>query len=125
MIKLQCKTNVLRLCIYVLCLFLQLTHLLTYDEINRYVGKQYQILVSKHETILMAENFCIVKIFYKQRVFEYLLQQNDNFTSSTTRQNYLIALVHSLKQIPEELLFLHLIKVLYNLSFVSNKKYFL
>ena len=51
-----------------------------------------------------------MKIFYKQRVFEYLLRQNINFTS-TMRQNYLIALVHLLEQMPEELLFLHLTEV--------------
>ncbi|XP_026830696.1 MMS19 nucleotide excision repair protein homolog isoform X2 [Ooceraea biroi] len=87
-----------------------ITQLLTHDEVGRFVGEQYQILVSKHEDILTAENFCTVKMFYKQRVFEYLLQQNVNFTSSM-RQNYLIALVHSLKQMPEELLFLHLAKL--------------
>ncbi|XP_018400128.1 PREDICTED: MMS19 nucleotide excision repair protein homolog [Cyphomyrmex costatus] len=84
-----------------------LTLLLTHDEIGQIVGEQYQILVSKYEDILITENFCDVKIFYKQRVFEYLLRQNINFTS-TKRQSYLIALVNLLEQIPEELLFLHL-----------------
>ncbi|KYN36651.1 MMS19 nucleotide excision repair protein like protein [Trachymyrmex septentrionalis] len=84
-----------------------LTLLLTHDEIGQFVGEQYQILVNKYEDILITENFCDVKIFYKQRVFEYLLRQNINFTS-TMRQNYLIALVHLLEQMPEELLFLHL-----------------
>lgn len=84
-----------------------LTHLLTHDEIGQFIGERYQILVSKYEDILITENFCDVKIFYKQRVFEYLLRQNINLTS-TTRQNYLIALVHLLEQMPEELLFLHL-----------------
>ncbi|XP_071561201.1 MMS19 nucleotide excision repair protein-like isoform X2 [Temnothorax nylanderi] len=84
-----------------------LTHLLTHNEIGQFIGEQYQILVSKHEDILITENFCDVKIFYKQRVFEYLLQQNINFASAM-RHNYLIALVHLLEQMPEELLFLHL-----------------
>ncbi|XP_071637667.1 MMS19 nucleotide excision repair protein [Temnothorax longispinosus] len=84
-----------------------LTHLLTHNEIGQFIGEQYQILVSKHEDILITENFCDVKIFYKQRVFEYLLRQNMNFASAM-RQNYLIALVHLLEQMPEELLFLHL-----------------
>jgi len=91
-------------------LLLQLTRLLTHDEIGQFIGERYQILVSKHEDILIMENFCEVKIFYKQRVFEYLLRQNGNFIS-TMRQNYLIALVHSLEQMPEELLFLHLVEV--------------
>lgn len=59
---------------------------------------------------MITENFCEVKIFYKQRVFEYLLQQNINFKNAM-RQNYLIALVHLLEQMPEELLFLHLTEV--------------
>ncbi|XP_011871479.1 PREDICTED: MMS19 nucleotide excision repair protein homolog [Vollenhovia emeryi] len=84
-----------------------LTRLLTHNEIGQFIGERYQILVSKYEEIFITENFCDVKIFYKQRVFEYLLRQNINFTSAT-RQNYLIALVHLLEQMPEELLFLHL-----------------
>lgn len=84
-----------------------LSHLLSHDELGQFTGEQYQILVSKYEDILITENFCDVKIFYKQRVFEHLLRQNINFTK-TMRQNYLIALVHLLEQIPEELLFLHL-----------------
>ncbi|XP_011641202.1 MMS19 nucleotide excision repair protein homolog isoform X2 [Pogonomyrmex barbatus] len=84
-----------------------LTYLLTQNEIGQFVGEHYQILVSKYEDILIPENFCNVKIFYKQRVFEYLLRQNVNFTNSI-RQNYLIAFVHLLEQIPKKLLFLHL-----------------
>lgn len=77
---------------------------------GQFVSEQYQILVSKYEDTLIVENFCNVKIFYKQRVFEYLLRQTISFTSSS-RQNYLIALVHLLEQMPEELLFLHLTEV--------------
>lgn len=77
---------------------------------GQFVSKQYQILVNKYENTLIEENFCNIKIFYKQRVFEYLLQQIISFTSSS-RQNYLIALVHLLEQMPEELLFLHLTEV--------------
>ncbi|XP_012522997.2 MMS19 nucleotide excision repair protein homolog [Monomorium pharaonis] len=87
-----------------------LTHLLSHDELGQFIGEQYQILVNKYEDILITENFCNVKIFYKQRVFEYLLRQNINF-KNMSRQNYLIALVHLLEQIPEELLFLHLTKL--------------
>lgn len=83
---------------------------MTHDEIGAYVAEQYQTLVSEHDDILVTENFCNVKIFYKQRVFEYLLGQNGNFTTPN-RQNYLIALVHLLEQVPEDLLFLHLTKV--------------
>ncbi|XP_029667958.1 MMS19 nucleotide excision repair protein homolog [Formica exsecta] len=84
-----------------------LTHLLIHDEMGQFLSEQYQILVSKYEDTLIEENFCNIKIFYKQRVFEYLLQQTISFTNSS-RQNYLIALVHLLEQMPEELLFLHL-----------------
>ncbi|XP_067215509.1 MMS19 nucleotide excision repair protein homolog isoform X2 [Linepithema humile] len=84
-----------------------LTYLLSHNELGRHVSEQYQILVNKHEDILIVENFCNVKIFYKQRVFEHLLQQNVNFTNSM-RQNYLIVVVHLLEHIPEELLFLYL-----------------
>lgn len=83
---------------------------------GQFLSEQYQILVSKYEDTLIEENFCNIKIFYKQRVFEYLLQQTISFTSSS-RQNYLIALVHLLEQMPEELLFLHLTKVSFLLIF--------
>lgn len=91
-------------------MFLQLTYLLSHNEIGRHVSEQYQILVNKHEDILIVENFCNVKIFYKQRVFEHVLQQNINFTNSM-RQNYLIVVVRLLEHIPEELLFLYLTEV--------------
>lgn len=83
---------------------------------GQFLSEQYQILVSKYEDTLIEENFCNIKIFYKQRVFEYLLQQTISFTSSS-RQNYLIALVHLLEQMPEELLFLHLTEVSFLLIF--------
>jgi len=90
--------------------FLQLTHLLTHSEIGRHVSERYQSLVDRYEDILIVENFCNVKIFYKQRVLEHILRQNINFTNSM-RQNYLIAVVHLLEHIPEELLFLYLTEV--------------
>lgn len=91
-------------------MFPQLTHLLTHDEMGQFVSERYQILVSKYEDTLIEENFCNIKIFYKQRVFEYLLRQTINFTRSS-KQNYFVALVHLLEQMPEELLFLHLTEV--------------
>ncbi|XP_014487511.1 PREDICTED: MMS19 nucleotide excision repair protein homolog [Dinoponera quadriceps] len=83
-----------------------LTSLLTHGRVGRYVSQQYQILVS-NDDVLTEENSCDIKILYKQRVFEYLLRQNSNFVNSA-RQNYLIALVHSLEQMPRELKLLHL-----------------
>lgn len=78
---------------------------------GQFVSEQYQILVNKYEDTLIVENFCNVKIFYKQRIFEYLLRQTITSFTSSNRQNYLIALVHLLEQMPEELLFLHLTEV--------------
>ncbi|EFN81695.1 MMS19 nucleotide excision repair protein-like protein [Harpegnathos saltator] len=87
-----------------------LTHLLTHDRVGQYVSQQYQILISNHEDVLTKENFCDIKIFHKQRVFEYLLQENNNVVNSM-RQNYLIALIYSLEQISTELKFLHLARL--------------
>ncbi|XP_032684035.1 MMS19 nucleotide excision repair protein homolog isoform X2 [Odontomachus brunneus] len=84
-----------------------LIHLLNHDRVGRYVSQQYQVLVNNHEDVLVKENFCDIKFLYKQRIFEYLLQQNSNFINST-RLNYLIALVYLLEEIPTELKFLHL-----------------
>lgn len=91
-------------------MFSQLVHLLSHERVGRYVSQQYQILASNHEDILVKENFCDIRILYKQRIFEYLLQQNDSFVNSA-RRNYLIALVHLLTKIPEELKFSHLAEV--------------
>lgn len=59
----------------------------------------------------MEENFCKIKIFYKQRVFEHLIRRNHEF-ENLSRQNYLTALVGLLEEVPMDLLFMHLKKVL-------------
>lgn len=60
---------------------------------------------------MIEENFCNVKILYKQRVFEHLIKKNFEF-ENISRQNYLSALVQLLEEVPVELFFMYLSKVL-------------
>lgn len=83
----------------------QITNLLKTTE---NVAKEFKILVQKTENALTENNHCYVKFLYKQRIFEHLLLQNQYFTS---RENYLIALMNILEEIPDEFLFLNLTKV--------------
>ncbi|KAK2586153.1 hypothetical protein KPH14_001420 [Odynerus spinipes] len=84
-----------------------LAQMLKHDEVGEYVAQEYKTLTCKMEDTLTSENFCNIKIFYKQRIFQHLLQQNHNFVNNS-RQNYLIALTYLLEEMPTELLYMHL-----------------
>ena len=88
----------------------ELTDILKHDQIGQYVAQIYAILTSRQENVLVEENFCNIKIFFKQRVFEHLINKNSEFKNSS-RQNYLTALVHLLEEVPMELLIMHLTKL--------------
>nr|XP_012153539.1 PREDICTED: MMS19 nucleotide excision repair protein homolog isoform X2 [Megachile rotundata] len=96
----------------------ELTNILKHEHIGQYVAQEYTILTSKQENVLVEENFCNIKILFKQRVFEHLINKNLEFEDSS-RQNYLTALVLLLEEIPVELLFMHLTKSLYLLTMSS------
>lgn len=82
-----------------------------HDQIGQHIAQEYKILTNRHEDSLVEENFCNIKIFYKQRVFEHLIKKNSEF-KNTSRQNYLSAVVQLLEEIPLKLLFMYLTKVL-------------
>ncbi|XP_026674112.1 MMS19 nucleotide excision repair protein homolog isoform X2 [Ceratina calcarata] len=88
----------------------ELTDILRHDQVGQYVGTEYKILTSRHEDTLVAENFCNIAIFYKQRVFEHLIRKKSEFENSS-KQNYLTALVELLEEVPIELLLMHLSKL--------------
>ncbi|OAD54066.1 MMS19 nucleotide excision repair protein like protein, partial [Eufriesea mexicana] len=88
----------------------ELTNILKHDRIGQYVAQEYKILTNRHEDTLVETNFCNVKIFYKQRVFEHLIKKDSEF-ENTSRQNYLSALIQLLEDVPEELLFMYLTKL--------------
>nr|XP_033340790.1 MMS19 nucleotide excision repair protein homolog [Megalopta genalis] len=88
----------------------EITNLLKHDQIGQQMAQEYKDLTSKQEDALVQENFCIVKIFYKQRVFEHLIKKNLEF-EDTSRQRYLTAVVYLLEEAPVELLFMHLTKL--------------
>ncbi|KAF7991361.1 hypothetical protein HCN44_002923 [Aphidius gifuensis] len=81
------------------------------EDIGEYAGEKINILIDKNETTLSIDNHCNVKIFYKQRIFQNFLQQYQKFEEKNSRQNYLIALVHLIEEIPMELLLMHLSKI--------------
>lgn len=84
-----------------------LAQMLKHDEVGKYVAQEYKTLTCEVEDTLTIENFCTIKILYRQRIFQHLLQQNNNFVNES-RQNYLIALTYLLEEMPTELLYMHL-----------------
>ncbi|XP_031843171.2 MMS19 nucleotide excision repair protein isoform X1 [Nomia melanderi] len=88
----------------------KLMNLFKHDQVGQQVAQEYKTLTSKQEDTLVQENFCTIRIFYKQRVFEHLIKNNHEFEDSS-RQRYLTALVHLLEEVPVELLFMHLTKL--------------
>ncbi|KAF7410203.1 hypothetical protein HZH68_004584 [Vespula germanica] len=89
-----------------------LTEMLKHNEVGEYVAQEYKTLTCKMEDTLTSENFCNIKIFYKQRVFQHLLQQNNSFFNNS-RQNYLIALIYLIEEMPSELLYMHLSELVF------------
>ncbi|KAI4493219.1 hypothetical protein M0802_009507 [Mischocyttarus mexicanus] len=83
------------------------TEMLKHNEVGEYVAQEYKMLTCNVEDALTYENFCNIKMFYKQRIFQHLLKQNNNFVKNS-RQNYLIALTYLIEEIPTELLYMHL-----------------
>ncbi|XP_076759252.1 MMS19 nucleotide excision repair protein isoform X1 [Xylocopa sonorina] len=88
----------------------ELTSTLKHDQVGKQVAQEYKILTNRHEDSLIEENFCNVKIFYKQRIFEHLIKKNSEFENGS-RQNYLTALIQLLEEVPMELLLMHLTKL--------------
>ncbi|XP_076678333.1 MMS19 nucleotide excision repair protein [Andrena cerasifolii] len=88
----------------------ELTNTFRHIQVGEYIAQKYKILTNKQEDALVKENFCDIKIFYKQRVFEHLIRKNHEFENSS-RKNYLTALVHLLEEVPVELLMMHLTKL--------------
>ncbi|XP_076241898.1 MMS19 nucleotide excision repair protein [Calliopsis andreniformis] len=88
----------------------ELTNIFKHDQVGQYVAQEYNILTNKQEDALTEDNFCNIRIFYRQRVFEHLIQKNLDF-EGLSRQNYLTALIHLLEEVPMELLFMHLTKL--------------
>ncbi|XP_015188175.1 PREDICTED: MMS19 nucleotide excision repair protein homolog [Polistes dominula] len=83
------------------------TEILKHKEVGEYVAEEYKMLTCNVEDALTHENFCNIKMFYKQRIFQHLLKQNNYFVKNS-RQNYLIALTYLIEEMPTELLYMHL-----------------
>lgn len=64
--------------------------------------------MNKNDDTLIEENFCHVKILYKQRIFENIIKECNE---STSEYNYLKALIYTCEELPIELLSLYLTKV--------------
>ncbi|XP_011297077.1 MMS19 nucleotide excision repair protein homolog [Fopius arisanus] len=85
-------------------------NMLKNETVGAFVGEQFRVLVERGESTLTVENQCTVKIFYKQRIFQNIIQQNSVFEGAA-RENYLIALSHLVEEIPVELMALNLSKI--------------
>lgn len=79
-------------------------------EVGHEVANGFKTLSDRFEDTLTEDNFCNVKLFYKQRVFQNIVQKNNDFEAQS-RQNYLIALTHLVEEVPMELLLMHLIQL--------------
>ncbi|XP_015111644.1 MMS19 nucleotide excision repair protein homolog [Diachasma alloeum] len=94
------------------------------EDVGEFAGEMFRVLIDRGERTLTEENRCAVKIFYKQRVFQSVIQQNGQFEGAA-RQNYLIALSHLVQEIPVELMSMHLMKIVpslvESLSMESNQ----
>ncbi|XP_043266247.1 MMS19 nucleotide excision repair protein [Colletes gigas] len=88
----------------------ELSNTFKHDQVGQHTAQEYKILTNKLEDVLVEENFCKIKIFYKQRVFEHLIRKNHEF-ENLSRQNYLTALVYLLEEVPMDLLLMHLTKL--------------
>lgn len=79
-------------------------------ELGHKVANGFKTLSDRFEDTLTEDNFCNVKLFYRQRIFQNLIQKNNEFEKES-RENYLIALTHLIEEVPTELLLMHLLQV--------------
>ncbi|XP_066598678.1 MMS19 nucleotide excision repair protein [Prorops nasuta] len=87
-----------------------LTNTLKNIHVGQYVAQAFKILVAQHEETLTKENFCNIKIFYKQRIFQHFIKESSQFQNDS-RQNYLYAFAYLLEEVPIKLLYTHLIEI--------------
>lgn len=107
---------------YLICpLYLQQMSTLQNTEIGNYVAGEFKTLVDRNDDILTEENFCLVKMLYKQRILENIIQ-GCNESTRETKCNYLKALLYTCQEISMELLSLYLGKVrtIYS-NFINTK----
>ncbi|XP_074095727.1 MMS19 nucleotide excision repair protein [Cotesia typhae] len=86
-------------------------NILKNHSVGEYTANHFRILVDSSDDTLHVDNYCIIKLFYKQRIFQNVIQQNSLFDGES-RQNYLIAFTFLLEEIPRDILLMHLSKVL-------------
>ena len=85
-------------------------NILRLEPIGSCIPEEFKSLVDKNEGTLTEENFCTIKIFYKQRIFQNLIQLNNDFNTKA-RQNYLRALAYVVEEVPIDLPIRHLERV--------------
>ncbi|XP_048516354.1 MMS19 nucleotide excision repair protein homolog isoform X2 [Athalia rosae] len=76
-------------------------------EVGHIVADGFKTLSDRFEDTLSEDNYCNVKLFYKQRIFQNTIQKNHDF-HGPARQNYLVALMHLVDEVPMELILMHL-----------------
>ncbi|XP_057321632.1 MMS19 nucleotide excision repair protein [Microplitis mediator] len=85
-------------------------NILKNNSIGEFAAHQFGFFVDSNDKTLSEDNHCIIKLFYKQRIFQNVIQQNSLFDDSS-RRNYLIAFIYLLKEIPEDILLMNLSKL--------------
>ncbi|XP_034949031.1 MMS19 nucleotide excision repair protein homolog [Chelonus insularis] len=85
-------------------------NILKNEIIGEFAGTQIKTFVDDSDSTLIAENYCIIKMFYKQRIFQNIINQNELF-NNIARQNYLTAFVYLAEAMSQEILLMHLFKI--------------
>ena len=85
-------------------------NVLRHPQIGEHVAREFSALVDKWDDTLTEDNFCQVKILYKQRIFENIIKESSK-VSLEFKQNYLTALICTAEEVPIELLLLYIKQV--------------
>ncbi|XP_033219527.1 MMS19 nucleotide excision repair protein homolog isoform X2 [Belonocnema kinseyi] len=76
-------------------------------QVGEFVANEFSALVDKCDDTLTKDNFCQVKILYKQRIFENIIKESNN-ASLEYKKNYVTSCIRMAEEAPVELVLLYL-----------------
>lgn len=83
---------------------------LKHTQVGEFVANEFSALVDKCDDTLTKDNFCQVRILYKQRIFENIIKESSK-ASLEYKQHYLTSLIRTAEEAPVELVLLYLNQV--------------
>ncbi|KAF9933574.1 hypothetical protein BGZ67_004202 [Mortierella alpina] len=93
----------------------ELTKLFVSPEFGRVAANGFAIIIGEQRGALTKEYFAVIRLLHKQRFFHQLvplLIQGFESSAKGVRQNYLLALLHVLQNVPHQLLLTQLPHIL-------------